>query len=166
MLRSPLIDPLKQHPDPTPPIPINASAAHLTLLLDLMRNIPPPPSTDFKALNTVLKLSDELGCQIVKERIINQLYSADKGKSWDVFRLASQRDNVDLARKALMNLGKDSRYDKLCIEKITGDLIEGVKPSYLVGWLRIRSRMSYDKLRNETAEDNQARIARAFTPIE
>lgn len=122
------------------PIHIPASSRIFKAWLDLAHLRDRPPSMVWGMRESLLKLCDDLGSRGVSERALFHMHSKIEKDPWAIFALASQKNNVGLAKSALRTLGQvdhgvstATRGTFLSIETITPALAGTVTLPYLLG---------------------------------
>ncbi|WVR03479.1 hypothetical protein IAU60_000470 [Kwoniella sp. DSM 27419] len=154
------------------PIPINATATDLELLLDLMKSdYRLSNKLGWRQLDSILRLCDQYELTFVVERVKPNLWTFAKTDPWEVFCVASHLDDVDLAKKAIVNM--DAKVTpELSLHSIALETARGPTLAYLLGLLRLAHPL--EKIMRQGGErldcvrvipSNWEREADSFSPL-
>ncbi|WVF69511.1 hypothetical protein IAT40_004288 [Kwoniella sp. CBS 6097] len=125
-------------------IPIAATDFTLTTFLNLMYLPPALPTstgTPIVSINSwpqakaVIELCDKYDCPFLIERICIRLRYLAPEAPWEIFRLASQYDQVQLAETALEHLHRDEKRRSYSSANIPMDEAKGIALPYLFALL-------------------------------
>ncbi|WVQ62509.1 uncharacterized protein L199_000651 [Kwoniella botswanensis] len=166
VLRDMLIDPgLK----PTA-ISLEVPSGDLKLFLDLMHQSEPDMSNNWPQCKRVIDLCLLYDCKIVLERLRFRLKPLAHQAPWEIFCMASQCEDVSLARKALKSMGNDEEHRTLVLTSLS--LKDATRPSlpFLLGLIvqlhqKCEIRMRYQIGLGTFQGVDWNTIGRAFEPI-
>ncbi len=88
-------------------IPIDTTGSDLNLFLDYKHNREVNAAKDWTSYERLLRLFDQLGCDIAIDRIVLHLFDHAELAPWATFCLASQLNKPKLAQEALEHMSKD-----------------------------------------------------------
>ncbi|WWC99278.1 hypothetical protein V866_006174 [Kwoniella sp. B9012] len=118
------------------PIPIDVSSRDLKRFLDLMYVAKPIIPFSWMETKTLLDLCDKYDCHLIHERIRTRLDPHAEQAPWETFCLASHFNDLELAKKSLVFMGRDSKRRWFSIRMISiNDASQPTLP-YLMGLLR------------------------------
>jgi len=129
------LEKLQQHVVKGISFDIPAQSRVLKAWLDLAHLHNRPPKMVWKMRKPLFELCDHLGSRGVAERALFLMHSSVEKDPWELFCLASQRNNVGLAKSALRALAeiKDNGGDVPAVDGITPTLAAGLTLPYLLG---------------------------------
>ncbi|OCF59681.1 hypothetical protein L486_02353 [Kwoniella mangroviensis CBS 10435] len=118
------------------PIPIDVSSRDLKRFLDLMYVAKPIIPFSWVETKTLLDLCDKYDCHLIHERIRTRLNPHAEQAPWETFCLASHFNDLELAKRSLVFMGRDSKRRWFSIRMISiNDATQPTLP-YLMGLLR------------------------------
>ncbi|WWC58289.1 uncharacterized protein I303_100828 [Kwoniella dejecticola CBS 10117] len=126
------------------PVPIDAAASDLSLLLDLATTLEARyPSAQEEWLR-LFRLCDKYDFYMVRRRLYNRLIDHIRNSPWDVFCIASHLDDTRLAKKAVKKFDNDQSHSELTLNTIT--LKDASQPTlpYLLGLLQLKKAYGSD----------------------
>ncbi|KAK4686863.1 hypothetical protein P7C73_g3251, partial [Tremellales sp. Uapishka_1] len=140
-----------------PPIPISLTSSDLELFLDFIHLKSPPPASDWSQYDRVLTLCDQLGCEIVADRIHFRLHEYVHQSPWKAFCIASHHHLPSLATSALksMNMG----FETFQLQHMDVRTASQMSLPYLLGLLR-----AMERCRGGFGADWD-QVAREFKPV-
>ncbi|KAK4688893.1 hypothetical protein P7C73_g1232, partial [Tremellales sp. Uapishka_1] len=134
---------------PSAPISTDVSAKALRFFTNLVYSDSSPlMNMSLDEIKEVLAVCDRLQCQRIEERVLKALGEQAGKDPWQIFIMASQRDDVELAKSALKAMeNTTARCPVENIKDLTAADIEAVDPRYLSALLASRlslTNMTYD----------------------
>ncbi|WVW81768.1 hypothetical protein I302_103764 [Kwoniella bestiolae CBS 10118] len=118
------------------PIPIDVHSRDLKRFLDLMYLPDPLIPFSWIETKTLLETCDKYDCPLIHERIRTRLNPHPEQAPWETFCLASHFNDLELAKKSLVFMGRDSKRRWLGIRMISISDASQPQLPYLLGLLR------------------------------
>ncbi|WVF69531.1 hypothetical protein IAT40_004309 [Kwoniella sp. CBS 6097] len=151
-------------------IPLDVVQTDLHYFLDLMHQAEPRSPHNWQQASSIVALCDKFDCPIVLERILHRLEGLAESQPWDIFCLASQYNQLPLAKVAIRSMWRDKVYATAEVDTIPIKYAAQVALPYLLALFGAKKStkipdMYYNNASyNDTLAINWEAIAKAFKP--
>lgn len=95
----------------------------------------PGTNCDWQACKTLLAILERFGCPQLCERVVGRLGILTKDSPWEIFVVASQYDNADIAREAILSFVVDPKLQRAAFSSLANCDTMLVRASYALALL-------------------------------